>query len=157
MRKAAVFVSVGASYLLLFGVLVLLVLSLTSALADGWKLRASAAATAERSPSFSPDGTRIGFIRKSGSAEPELWVMDADGSDQLRLARATRFSWARGGRSLVFARDGRVYRVGAEGGNAVRARAAIGRSVRRWHGRSVLVRDGHVVLRDGDGREWQLT
>jgi hypothetical protein len=154
MRKAAVMVTTGAAVMLLVGILALLVLSLTAAVADGWRLRSDAART-ERDPSFSPDGGQIAFIRVA-SGTPSLWVMDADGSDQQRLARAERFSWAGSG-ALLLARSGHVYRVAAVGGDAVPAHGPLGQPLRRLHGKTLLVRDRHVAVRDSDGAVWKLT
>src|SRR3954451_21855547 len=107
MRKAKAFMglSVGVSYTLLVGILLLLEISLTTAIADGWKVHAAEAAVAERSPAFSPDGSHIAFLRTQGGA-PRLWVMGSDGPDQRPLAAATRFSWSADGSGLLFTRAG---------------------------------------------------
>jgi dipeptidyl aminopeptidase/acylaminoacyl peptidase len=154
MRKAAVYAVVGASYTLLVGILLVIVLALTTAVADGWRLRAAAAAVVERSPSFSPDGTQIAFIR-DGDGAPQLWVMGVDGTDQRPLAKAHRFSWS--GRALVFERAGRVFRVDPDGGLAVPVHARLGRASTRSGERRVFVRSNHVYLRDSDGAVWELT
>jgi TolB protein len=39
------------------------------------------------SPAWSPDGSRIVFVRDAGL--PQLWTMDADGSREKRLTRAS--------------------------------------------------------------------
>lgn len=45
----------------------------------------------ETFPYWSPDGTKIAFLRSNtlrrerGNSEPELWIMDADGKNQTRL------------------------------------------------------------------------
>src|SRR4051812_16207775 len=44
---------------------------------------------------FSPDGTRIVFVRGvMASADAELWTADADGSHQRRLAATPQIGWA---------------------------------------------------------------
>jgi len=74
-------------------------------------------------PSFSPDGSRIGFVSdrdengkfQTGSDEEnfasELYVMNADGSDQVRLTRSEGLnedapSWSPDGSRIAFAREG---------------------------------------------------
>ena len=67
----------------------------------------------DRSPSYSPDGSRIVFVRKLN-----LWVMDADGSDQRRLTggRATEQSprWSPDGSTIVYDRGGDLWTVDAD-------------------------------------------
>ena len=57
----------------------------------------------ERAPAWSPDGTRIAFFRLGTN----LWVMDADGSNQrnitdARFVTATNPSWSPDGTRIVF-------------------------------------------------------
>lgn len=83
----------------------------------------------EDSPAWSPDGTRIAFIRSTGddrAPEADLWVMDADGSGQLQITstgRAERWSapsWSPDGRRIAYAADGDLHVVGADGRNPTR-------------------------------------
>ncbi|CAN5683250.1 hypothetical protein BH20ACT23_BH20ACT23_12470 [soil metagenome] len=63
----------------------------------------------QRSPAWSPDGQQIAFIRERfDSGRSELWTMDADGSNALRLAGAEegtrnpdRVDWSPDGSSLA--------------------------------------------------------
>lgn len=71
-------------------------------------------------PVFSPDGTKIAFIRVSGGSDAQnqaglvgnVWVMNADGGDQHALtdfgpsASLGPVAWAPDGRSLLFSIDG---------------------------------------------------
>src|SRR3954471_12142516 len=135
--RSATYVLVAAAYTMLAGFLVLIVVALTSALADGWRQRAQAAATVDRAPQFSLDGTRIAFLR-SGDGPVRLWVMDDDGSDARPLAPATRFAWG-AGHTLLYAHGGRLFRVGADGGFARRVEGTLGPARTRSHARTVYV------------------
>jgi len=59
-------------------------------------------------PAMSPDGTRIAFdsTRRRGEAEPlntsDLFVMNADGTDQQFLVRGSSATWSPDGRHLAF-------------------------------------------------------
>ena len=105
---------------------------------------------AEYLPTWSPDGTRIAFTRDStpdrqGDNAEELWVMDADGSDQERLSDGydpphyrsvnSRPTWSPDGTRIAFAT--RV--ESPEGG------------VRLYHG------EIRAVNADGSGGEAVLT
>jgi len=53
-------------------------------------------------PSWSPDGTQIAF-RSERSGEPEIWVMNADGTGQRRLAAGLSPAWSPDGSLIAFA------------------------------------------------------
>ena len=75
-------------------------------------------------PSWSPDGTRIAYVRERHSGGrhngwESIWIMGADGSDKTRVTSKHRFSaspsWSPDGAELVFVgRDG-IYTIGVEG------------------------------------------
>ena len=82
--------------------------------------------TIELHPTWSPpDGPKIAYL--SGFEDPELWVMNADGGDSIRLATSiavdtelyTTLAWSPDGEHIAFssARDGNseIYKVGANG------------------------------------------
>lgn len=85
-------------------------------------------------PAWSPDGTTIAFARRTGSTQArgsrELWLMDADGSNQRRLTTATtrhsdRFpAWSADGSKLAFRsnRSGNfeIYSINADGSGVER-------------------------------------
>jgi Tol biopolymer transport system component len=147
--RTATYALVAASYTLLVGILVLIVVALTTAVADGWKQRAQAAATVDRAPQFSRDGSYVAFLR-SGDGPSRLWVMSDDGTDARPVARATRFAWG-AGHTLVFARGDRRFRIDADGGAARPASDAFGPPRTTSRGRSLFVRDHHVYVRDASG------
>jgi hypothetical protein len=147
--RSAAFALVAGAYAMLVGFLVLIVVALTTAVADGWKQRAQAAAVSDRAPQFSADGSLIAFLR-SGDGPPRLWVMDATGEDPRPVARASRFAWG-AGHTLVFARGGKLFAIGADGGSARPTHASLGRPRTRSGARTVFVRDRHVYVRDGSG------
>ncbi len=82
--------------------------------------------TIELHPTWSPpDGRKIAYL--SGFEDPELWVMNADGGDSLRLATSiavdtesyTTIAWSPDGDQIAFssAQDGNaeIYKAGANG------------------------------------------
>lgn len=85
----------------------------------------------DNAPAWSPDGTRIAFSRAVADEEqPEIWVMDADGGNQVQLTFTEFFvfdtepSWSPDGRRIVFhsnrawpmdSQD--LYVMDADGGN----------------------------------------
>ena len=63
----------------------------------------SPATAADRSPRWSPDGSRIAFSRRDdGSAAETVWVMDADGSHETELGPGRGPAWSRGGSRIAF-------------------------------------------------------
>lgn len=71
--------------------------------------------TVDRWPAWSPDGTKIAFI-SNRTGFLSLWMMDADGSNQVRVTTAPEgerdVSWAPDSRKVVFSR---VYGGGETG------------------------------------------
>ena len=64
-------------------------------------------------PAWSPDGARIAFVTRG-----ELWVTDADGTHQGRLARDAGLpAWSPDGRRLAFQREGFIWTIRADGLN----------------------------------------
>ncbi len=53
-------------------------------------------------PSWSPDGTRIAF-RRERSGEPEIWIMNVDGTEQRRLTDGLSPAWSPDGSLIAFA------------------------------------------------------
>ncbi len=77
-------------------------------------------------PAWSPDGTRLAFSSIRGS-QPQIWIVNADGSDLHRVPSANGFrpAWSPDGRRLAFSVDAQdaqgcpfrdLYTVNADGG-----------------------------------------
>jgi TolB protein len=74
--------------------------------ADGTDLtRLTRSPWPEFDPTWSPDGTQIAF-RSERSGDPEIWVMEADGSDPHRLARGLSPAWSPDGSKIAYASPG---------------------------------------------------
>lgn len=86
----------------------------------------------DMAPAWSPDGARLAFASTRDGAEMEIYVMDADGSDPVRLTHTEPFvvdhtpAWSPDGRYLAFTSN----RVGAANNEIYRMRAD-GTGVRR--------------------------
>jgi TolB protein len=62
----------------------------------------------DTNPVYSPQGDRIAFTRRSGEAEPAIWVMEADGDNPhpviaTSASAITQPTWSPNGRRLAFA------------------------------------------------------
>ena len=50
----------------------------------------------DRGPAWSPDGTRIAFVSNRDTGQPrdtDIYVMNADGTDQQRIIKKSGFEW----------------------------------------------------------------
>ena len=64
-------------------------------------------------PSWSPDGTRIAFSRHS-----EIWVMNADGTNQTKLLDSDQCPrWSPDGTKIAFEGNGDIWVMNADGTN----------------------------------------
>lgn len=70
----------------------------------------------DRAPVWSPNGRKIAFWRETTHRHgDEIWIVNADGTGERRLAQGVTPSWAPDGQHLVFqGRDG-LYVIGANG------------------------------------------
>ncbi len=76
---------------------------------------------ADSQPAWSEDGTRIAYVRHNlpSSTQGNVWVMNADGSDPVRVAVAygnPAPTWSPDGTEIAYTRgNGRLFRVGVGG------------------------------------------
>src|SRR6185295_7400891 len=72
-------------------------------------------------PAFSRDGSQIAFSMVAGTFQ--LWLRDADGSNQHRLTNSARNdynpSWSPDGSKIAFAGDNQIYVINSDGTNEV--------------------------------------
>ena len=74
--------------------------------ADGTGLtRLTQSSWPEFDATWSPDGTRIAF-RSQRDGDPEIWLMNADGSEPHRLARGLSPAWSPDGSKIAYASAG---------------------------------------------------
>jgi TolB protein len=86
----------------------------------------------DMAPAWSPDGSRIAFASTRDGAEPEIYVMDADGSDQVRLTSTAPYvtdhapTFSPDGRYIAFSSsrvgdsNHEIYRMRADGSDVRR-------------------------------------
>ncbi len=88
----------------------------------GTAVKLSAGSDEDEQPSWSPDGTKIVFVRNYSSATAQVWVMDADGSNQRNLSNYewgfSRFpAWSPDGGKIAFQRWNDIWVMDADGSN----------------------------------------
>ena len=82
-----------------------------------------------RDPAWSPDGSKIAFVKWSVGTQDDgwvtdVWVMEADGSGQHKIAEDPgwegRPAWSPRGDRIAFVRDGDIYTVNPDGTDEAR-------------------------------------
>jgi TolB protein len=80
----------------------------------------------EWGPAWSPDGTKIAFLREQpfispdgSGTQPDLWVMNADGSGQRRITDDVAFengiTWTPDGTKIAFEKDADIWTIAPDG------------------------------------------
>jgi Tol biopolymer transport system component len=85
-------------------------------------------------PAWAPDGTRIAFVKQNFDGTSAIWVMDADGSNQVQLTDAATINvhpnWSPDGARIAFAsdRDGNfeLYTIAPDGTGLTRLTFTVG-------------------------------
>jgi len=79
-----------------------------------------------KNPVWSPDGSRIAFLRENGSTYLDLWVMDSSGANQNKLTDVPSYppdncqtpSWSPDGQTIVLTSEGNgIYLINPDGSN----------------------------------------
>lgn len=71
-------------------------------------------------PDWSPDGKRIAFmsVRSPASVDPEIWIMDADGSNPKMLGvGGVTPDWSPDGTKIAYAQNGQIWTMDSNGKN----------------------------------------
>lgn len=73
-------------------------------------VRPEGPASSDVTPAWSPDGRRIAFASDRAGGSPDIWLVDADGTDLVQLSRGERISdfnpaWSPDGRWIWFDTD----------------------------------------------------
>ena len=113
------------------------------------------------SPSFSPDGKSVAFLRAVSSGVNDVYVVAASGGPPRRITFDNRYAlsvaWTPDGRSIVFSSDRRrnsvLWRVAAAGGNPERI-AGVAENA----GDPIFARDGRMAYAQvfQDANIWRI-
>jgi len=76
-----------------------------------------------RDPAYSPDGTRLAFVREFTAMLNEIWIVATDGTESRSLTEGHRDRhpvWSRDGSTIAFVRnENSIYTIGIEPGSRI--------------------------------------
>jgi Tol biopolymer transport system component len=133
---------------------------------DGWYTKYDPNGYAsDDSPTISPDGSTIAFVRRYGEAENSICMIDADGSNfrvVVRDAHAAELSWSPDGRTIAFysEQDGGIHLIDVDGANERALWQRTGgpnRDSPSWSpdGSEVYYASGDIWVARADGSGWR--
>jgi dipeptidyl aminopeptidase/acylaminoacyl peptidase len=158
-RPLGLLIAEVLSILVLLILLGTLAVSLGSAVNDGLK-STFAKKPVDASPAWSPDGSLIAFVR-TAHGRTKLYVMDADGAEQVSLAPASKgtgLSWL-GRKRVAFLRSDEPFLSTVDGSVRPLARrpAGVARASDRDlspNGKQLaFVKNGHIYVGDRHGED----
>jgi Tol biopolymer transport system component/tRNA A-37 threonylcarbamoyl transferase component Bud32 len=119
-------------------------------IAGGHPLRITDSAEVEDQPAWSPDGTRMAFVRRRlNDSTPDVFVMPAGGGTARRLAeRAIDPAWSEDGRFIAFAEFAggwvRIAKVPVDGGKSAVGVTEV--EMDHYHRRPAWTPDGRTLV-----------
>jgi len=71
-------------------------------------------------PSWSPDGSNIAYSLPGGSIRGGIWIMNADGSNKIRITNSGFWpSWSPDGSKIAFQSGAQIYTMNTDGTNQI--------------------------------------
>jgi hypothetical protein len=108
-------------------------------------------------PAWSPDGSRIAFVRFGGNGRGRVGIVDADGTHVRILTTPSRTvgspTWSPEGSSIAYAKRGDIWMVPASGGASIRLTmgpAVDDQPAFSPDGRIAFTRDGSIWVMEAD-------
>jgi uncharacterized repeat protein (TIGR01451 family) len=97
----------------------------------GTAVKLSTGSDEDEQPAWSPDGSKIVFVRNYSSATAQVWVMDADGTNQRNLSNDEWSfnrtpAWSPDGSRIAFHRFNHIWVMDADGSNQTQVTFPVG-------------------------------